>query len=156
MFRQCTVEHQHPHLTLPDKAFERIFTFFDLYHWHLDEQPSKEKGTLTPNVLGYIFEQYVNQQQMGAYYTMADVTAYIANNTIIPCFFDKLAQDHLAIFTAESPIWSLLQTMPERYISETMASQSYLPDETPYEYAQRRQLYIHVRQLLSSGQIKTN
>jgi hypothetical protein len=155
LFTQREIEYQHPMLKLPDTAFERIFTFFDLYRWQLDEPPIKEEGVLTPNVLGYIFEQYVNQQQMGAYYTMEDVTMYIANNTIIPCLFDILAQKNPEVFAPESPIWYPLQTMPERYISETMASHTYLPDETPYEYAQRCHTYIQVRELLSTGQIKT-
>ena len=35
-------------------------------------------------MLGYIFEKYVNQKQMGAYYTKEDITGYIARNTVIP------------------------------------------------------------------------
>jgi hypothetical protein len=39
-------------------------------------------------VLGYIFEKYINQKQMGAYYTKEDITEYISKNTIIPFLFD--------------------------------------------------------------------
>lgn len=155
LFTRRKIEYQYPTLLLPDTAFERIFTFFDLYHWHLDAPPIKGKNILTPNVLGYIFEQYINQQQMGAYYTREDVTDYIANNTIIPYLFDTLAQRHPEVFAPESPIWYPLQTTPERYISETMASPTYLPDETPYEYMQRRNAYREVKELLSTGQIRT-
>ena len=35
-------------------------------------------------MLGYIFEKYVNQKQMGAYYTKEDITGYISRNTVIP------------------------------------------------------------------------
>jgi hypothetical protein len=35
-------------------------------------------------VLGYIFEKYINQRQMGAYYTKEDITGYISQNVIIP------------------------------------------------------------------------
>lgn len=155
LFTRRNVEYQHPTLILPDTAFERIFAFFDLYRWHLDEPPIKEKDVLTPNVLGYIFEQYINQQQMGAYYTMEDVTAYIANNTIIPYLFDVLTQHAPEFFAPQSPIWHSLQTMPERYISKALASHAYLPDETPHEYSQRRHIYMQVQALMVSGQIHT-
>ncbi|NTV47050.1 MAG: SAM-dependent methyltransferase, partial [Chlorobiales bacterium] len=54
---------------IPDAAFERLFTFFDLYQWHLDERPIRKDNEINPDVLGYIFEKYINQKQMGAYYT---------------------------------------------------------------------------------------
>ena len=47
-------------------------------------------------MLGYIFEKYINQKQMGAYYTKEDITDYIGKNTIIPWLFDA-AQDGCAI-----------------------------------------------------------
>ena len=47
-------------------------------------------------MLGYIFEKYINQKQMGAYYTKEDITEYIAKNTIIPFLFDA-AQKKCAI-----------------------------------------------------------
>ena len=44
-------------------------------------------------MLGYIFEKYVNQKQMGAYYTKEDITGYIAQNTVIPRLFDMARKD---------------------------------------------------------------
>ncbi|RRR67851.1 MAG: hypothetical protein EI684_18335 [Candidatus Viridilinea halotolerans] len=55
------------------------------YHWHLDERPLRADNEINPDVLGYIFEKYINQKQMGAYYTKEDVTEYIGRSTIIPC-----------------------------------------------------------------------
>ena len=40
-------------------------------------------------MLGYIFEKYINQKQMGAYYTKEDITEYISQNTIIPFLLDE-------------------------------------------------------------------
>ncbi|GCF07396.1 Eco57I restriction-modification methylase domain-containing protein [Dictyobacter arantiisoli] len=154
LFTLREFEYREPALLIPDAAFKRLFTFFDHYHWHLDEPLSREKGSITPDILGYIFEQYVNQQQMGAYYTREDTTAYIANNTIIPYFFDVLAQKIPTTFADESPIWQLLQNTPERYIPEVIASPHYLPDETPREYLQRRNRYTTIRECLSTGQVK--
>ena len=67
----------------------RLFAFFDHYHWHLDERPLRADNEINPDVLGYIFEKYINQKQMGAYYTKEDITEYIGKNTIIPFLFDQ-------------------------------------------------------------------
>ena len=47
--------------------------------------------TSNPDILGFIFEQYVNQKQQGAYYTKPDVTGYMAGTAIIPAVVDRLA-----------------------------------------------------------------
>ena len=75
-------------IQIPDEAFEAIFDFFDRYQWHLDERPLRADNEINPDVLGYIFEKYINQKQMGAYYTKEDITEYISKNTIIPFLFD--------------------------------------------------------------------
>lgn len=76
-------------INIPDEAFAKLFDFFDQYEWHLDNRPTSEQNEINPDVLGYIFEKYINQKQMGAYYTKEDITEYISKNTIIPCLFDK-------------------------------------------------------------------
>jgi len=58
------------------------FAFFEQYRWHLDERPLKKDDEINPDVLGYIFEKYINQKQMGAYYTKEDITGYICRNTV--------------------------------------------------------------------------
>ena len=44
---------------------------------------------INPDVLGYIFEKYINQKQMGAYYTKEDITEYIAKNTVLPFLLER-------------------------------------------------------------------
>jgi hypothetical protein len=75
-------------IQIPDDAFEHIFDYFDQYQWHLDERPLRADNEINPDVLGYIFEKYINQKQMGAYYTKEDITEYIGKNTVIPFLFD--------------------------------------------------------------------
>ena len=72
----------------PTRPSRRIFDYFDHYQWHLDERPLRADNEINPDVLGYIFEKYINQKQMGAYYTKEDITEYISKNTIIPFLFD--------------------------------------------------------------------
>ncbi len=75
-------------IQIADAAFEGLFDFFDAYEWHLDERPLRSDNEINPDVLGYIFEKYINQKQMGAYYTKEDITEYISKNTVIPFLFD--------------------------------------------------------------------
>lgn len=105
-------------IDIPDAAFSALFAFFDDWDWHLDERPLASGKEVNPDVLGYIFEKFVNQKQMGAYYTKEDITEYIAKNTIIPCLFDKVRSGHAAAFDAH--VWPLLQEDPRRYLYSAM------------------------------------
>ena len=105
-------------IQIPDKAFEAIFDYFDRYQWHLDERPLRNDNEINPDVLGYIFEKYINQKQMGAYYTKEDITEYISKSCIIPFLFDAArAKCKVAFENANGPtVWDLLRENPDRYI----------------------------------------
>ena len=103
-------------IEIPDDAFKKIFDFFDEFEWHLDNRPTAEPNEINPDVLGYIFEKYINQKQMGAYYTKEDITEYISKNTIIPCLFDKAQKSCKIAFEGEASVWNYLQKDPDRYI----------------------------------------
>ena len=93
-----------------------MFNFFDGYRWHLDERPYREDNEINPDVLGYIFEKYVNQKQMGAYYTKEDITGYISRNTVIPFLFDAAKKECPVAFGPDGGVWRLLRDDPDRYI----------------------------------------
>ncbi len=101
---------------IPDDAFERLFNFFDAYQWHLDERPLRADNEINPDVLGYIFEKYINQKQMGAYYTKEDITGYIARNTVVPFLFNAAEKKCAIAFKPDSAVWRLLRDDPDRYI----------------------------------------
>ena len=105
-------------IEIPDSAFERIFDYFDQYQWHLDERPLRADNEINPDVLGYIFEKYINQKQMGAYYTKEDVTEYIGKNTVLPFLFDAArAKCRIAFENPGGPtVWDLLRNDPDRYV----------------------------------------
>ena len=92
------------------------FDFFDEYRWHLDERPYREDNEINPDVLGYIFEKYVNQKQMGAYYTKEDITGYIGRNTVIPFLFDAARKECPVAFGPDGGVWRLLRDNPDRYL----------------------------------------
>ena len=105
-------------IEIPDSAFESVFDYFDQYQWHLDERPLRADNEINPDVLGYIFEKYVNQKQMGAYYTKEDITEYIGKSTVLPFLFDAArARCKIAFENPKGPtVWDLLQDDPDRYI----------------------------------------
>ena len=116
LFDPHELEETYESINIPDDAFERVFEFFDAYRWHLDERPNREDNEINPDVLGYIFEKYVNQKQMGAYYTKEDITGYISRNTIIPFLFDTARKKDTVAFQPDGGVWRLLQENPDRYI----------------------------------------
>jgi len=109
---------------VPDNAFEKIFDFFDQWQWHLDDRPSGNPNEINPDVLGYIFEQFVNNREQvaqgdkkaatnadkGAYYTKEDVTGYMTANTLVPVFLERLLK------RVNVNVWRLIALDPDRYI----------------------------------------
>lgn len=69
-------------IVIPDMAFACLFALFKGYSWHLDDRPSGKDDEINPDVLGYIFEKYINQKQFGAYYTRPEITEYLCDHTI--------------------------------------------------------------------------
>ena len=102
------LEQDNLDIQIPDEAFERIFDFFDAYTWHLDDRPLRNDNEINPDVLGYIFEKYINQKQMGAYYTKEDITGYISRNTVIPFLFDRAKKACSIAFKPDGGVWRLL------------------------------------------------
>ena len=107
-------------LDIADNAFQKLFAFFDEWEWHLDERPLKSGKEINPDVLGYIFEKFVNatENAKGAYYTKEDITEYIGKNTIIPALLGKVRAEHPAAFDALA--WPLLQASGDAYIYPAM------------------------------------
>jgi hypothetical protein len=105
-------------IEIPDTAFEELFTFFDAWEWTLDDRPLRKDNEINPDVVGYIFEKYINQKQMGAYYTKEDITEYISKNTVLPQLFDVAKKDCAVAFRSDGLLWRMLQANPDRYIYE--------------------------------------
>lgn len=126
LFAQHELEqHYGEKLDVADAAFSKLFNFFDEWEWHLDERPLRSGQEINPDVLGYIFEKFVNRKQMGAYYTKEDITEYIGKNTIIPCLLGKVRAEHPGAFDALA--WPLLQQSGDAYIYPAMRKGVDLP-----------------------------
>ena len=120
LFALHQLEEDYPNIDVPDEAFERLFAFFDAYDWHLDDQPLSSGSEINPDVLGYIFEKYINQKQMGAYYTKEDITEYISKNTVIPHLIEQARERCKVAFDGEASVWNLLKADPDRYLYPAM------------------------------------
>lgn len=120
LFDVHELERKYPEITIPDSAFEKIFDFFDKYDWHLDDRPVSDDKQINPDVIGHIFEKYINQKQMGAYYTKEDITEYISKNTIIPYLFEEAKKKCEVAFKENSYIWQMLKDNPDKYIYEAV------------------------------------
>ena len=77
-------------LTVADKAFEGIFALFASFTWHLDDTPGGDADEINPDVLGYIFEKYINQKAFGAYYTRPEITGYLAERSIHKLILERV------------------------------------------------------------------
>jgi hypothetical protein len=123
-FEVHKLETDYPDIEIPDQAFEKLFDFFEYadkangvrWNWHLDEREARADNEINPDVVGYIFEKYINQKQMGAYYTKEDITEYISKNTIIPYLFDAARKKCAIAFKSDGALWRLLRDDPDRYI----------------------------------------
>jgi hypothetical protein len=82
LFLPHAIEQQNPNIDVPDRAFANLFKLFRSYNWNLDDTPGGEPNEINPDVLGYIFEKYINQKAFGAYYTRTEITTYLCERTI--------------------------------------------------------------------------
>lgn len=84
---------KYPNIRVPDKAFENVLDLFGSYSWHLDDTPGANDNEINPDVLGYIFEKYINQKAFGAYYTRTEITQYLCERTIHAVILDRIHEN---------------------------------------------------------------
>ncbi|QTA88381.1 Eco57I restriction-modification methylase domain-containing protein [Desulfonema magnum] len=108
-------------IQIRDAVFERVFNFFDQWNWLLDMRAEASGKDINPDVIGYIFEKYINDRAaMGAYYTKEDITEYIGKNCIIPFVFDAVRRRYAKPFKPDGEIWQMLKTSGDAYIYDAV------------------------------------
>ncbi len=161
-------------INIADQAFEEVFDFFDQWRWHLDERPTGAHNEINPDILGFIFEQYVNytekgRREKGAYYTKPDVTGYMSTYTIIPAVADRLVAAGLDDPTV------LLSGSGDRYLHDSLGygineplpegelpPSEYpdpelniaLPGERWCDVTHRRSRYLELVDLVNGGEVQ--
>ena len=121
LFDVHELERKYDDIQINDKAFQDIFAFFDEWQWHLDTSDHGDGRHINPDVIGYIFEKYINDRaEMGAYYTKEDITNYIGQNCILPFLFDKTAKTCPAVLKPDGFVWTYLKDSGDTYIYDAV------------------------------------
>jgi tRNA1(Val) A37 N6-methylase TrmN6 len=121
LFDEHELETTYNEINIDDKAFENLFDFFDQYEWHLDTTIAASGKDINPDVIGYIFEKYINDRaNMGAYYTKEDITDYISKNCILPFLFEETKRNHPEAFDVNREIWSAVKNNGDNYIYDAV------------------------------------
>ncbi len=184
LFEPHALESEGHEIQIADTAFEAVFGFFDQYEWTLDTRAITETNgrEINPDVLGHIFEKYINQKQMGAYYTKEDITDYITRSTVIPWLFRNAEGHDKVAFEPGGAVWRMLADDPDTYIfksvrhgadmplpdnvaagvgdvakrgdwSKVASPNIGLPTETWREVIARRERYAAIRAKLAAGEV---
>ncbi len=123
------------------ELFKDILSFLSDWNWNVDERLDiVDPKNLSPAILGHIFEQTVNQKEMGAYYTPEEITGFMSRRTIHPWLLDQVNDKHGTKYGAIDEIFSLdiaadddLET-PE--IADGGVAQSMNLDVVDYEHVE--------------------
>ena len=92
LFIRHKLEVRYRAIQIPDRAFDNILQLFGDYSWYLDDTLGADDNVISPDVLGYIFEKYINQKAFGAYYTRTEITEYLCARSIDSVILQSLNQ----------------------------------------------------------------
>jgi hypothetical protein len=90
LFLPHIIEERYSAIQVNDKAFSDLFALFNAYSWNLNDTIGGADNEINPDVLGYIFEKYINQKAFGAYYTRPEITDYLCERTISKLILDRV------------------------------------------------------------------
>lgn len=92
LFREHRIEDENPKIWISNDIIEDIINFLGEWYWYVEEGSDLgEDKALSPEILGHIFEKSVtNQKEKGAYYTPAEVTKYISEESIFRFCVEKV------------------------------------------------------------------
>lgn len=186
LFEPHALESEGHEIQIADTAFEAVFGFFDQYEWTLDTRAITDANgrEINPDVLGHIFEKYINQKQMGAYYTKEDITDYITRSTVIPWLFRNAEGHDKVAFEPGGAVWRMLADDPDTYIFKSVrhgadvalpeniaagvadvgkrgdwnkvaSSDIGLPTETWREAVARRERCVAIKAKLAAGEVSS-
>ena len=90
LFLPHRIETANKNIAIPNDFFERLLKLFAGYSWNLNDIPGENDQEISPHILGYIFEKYINQKAFGAYYTRPEITEYLCERTIHQLILDAV------------------------------------------------------------------
>ena len=127
LFSKNPIEEEFPDAKLgasterTNELFDDILDFLSDWNWNVDERLDiVDPKNLSPAILGHIFEQTVNQKEMGAYYTPEEITGFMSRRTIHPYLLDQLNEAVDADYDSIDEVFALAE--PEADIDEQAAA----------------------------------
>ena len=119
-----------------NSLFDKILDFLSGWNWNVDERLDiVDPKNLSPAILGHIFEQTVNQKEMGAYYTPEEITGFMARRTIHPYLLDQLNDVTNAEYETIDDIFGFSELSDEG-VAEAVADGGTVTQQVPAEKTQ--------------------
>ena len=85
------IDEYERNIFIKDDIIKNIINIFFKYNWRLDSLNTVETNlSVNPDILGSVFEKYINKRESGAYYTEIDTINYISNNSVLLTLYNKL------------------------------------------------------------------
>jgi hypothetical protein len=115
IFGQHYIEKKYKDIKIKNIVFKDVLKTFEKYNWALNNIKSRDM-TISPKILGYIFEKYINQKEKGAYYTKSDTTEYISKYTIITNIMTQLKKQIPNLLSENYFAYKILKSNPQKYL----------------------------------------
>ena len=143
LFNTNPIEEEFPDAKLGDSAaetnelFGRILDFLSEWNWNVDERLDIiDPKNLSPAILGHIFEQTVNQKEMGAYYTPEEITGFMARRSIHPYLLDELNEAVDADYDEIDDVFGLTESPTGASEGEAVADGGTITQQAPTDRVQ--------------------
>ena len=108
-------------IKISDKAFEKTFEIFNQYDWCLEGNKGESDKEISPDVMGYIFEKYINelqQKSLGAYYTRDEITQYLSRNAVQKAVLEKVNQTGYEFQAIADMLHKLDASLCKRFLTD--------------------------------------
>jgi Alw26I/Eco31I/Esp3I family type II restriction m6 adenine DNA methyltransferase len=106
LFERHWIEKKYE-ISIANEAFEKTLTLFEKYSWDLDDSLGGKDDEVRPDMLGYVFENYINPKEFGAYYTRPEITEYLCDRTINKLILDKVNEEQWQFGSIEELLFNL-------------------------------------------------
>lgn len=143
LFTTNPIEEEFPDAKLGDSAaetnelFGQILDFLSEWNWNVDERLDIiDPKNLSPAILGHIFEQTVNQKEMGAYYTPEEITEFMARRSIHPYLLNELNEAVDADYDEIDDVFGLTESPAGASEDEAVADGGTITQQAPTDRVQ--------------------
>ncbi len=136
-----------------NELFGDILDFLSDWNWNVDERLDiVDPKNLSPAILGHIFEQTVNQKEMGAYYTPEEITGFMSRRTIHPYLLDQLNEKVGVEYEEIDDVFGFPAPDTESSV-ETLADEGAVTAQVPTENVETRHVEALYHDFLKEARV---